>query len=49
MTMKRDILFRGKGAGVWRYGSYVHFDKQPIRNVIILSIEILLWLMEQSV
>lgn len=27
--MKRKIKFRGKGAGLWRYGYYVHFDKKP--------------------
>lgn len=30
--MKREILFRGKCSGVWRYGSYVHFDKKPIHD-----------------
>ena len=30
--MKREILFRGKCAGNWRYGSYVHFDKKPTHN-----------------
>lgn len=30
--MKREILFRGKCYGVWRYGSYVHFDKKPTHN-----------------
>lgn len=27
--MNREILFRAKGSGKWRYGSYVHFDKKP--------------------
>ena len=30
--MNREILFRAKCAGVWRYGSYVHFDKKPIHE-----------------
>ena len=30
--MKREILFRGKCFGSWRYGSYVHFDKKPTHN-----------------
>ena len=30
--MDREILFRAKCAGVWRYGSYVHFDKKPIHD-----------------
>lgn len=30
--MDREILFRAKCAGVWRYGSYVHFDKKPIHE-----------------
>ena len=30
--MNREILFRGKCSGVWRYGSYVHFDKKPIHD-----------------
>ena len=30
--MYREILFRAKCAGVWRYGSYVHFDKKPIHE-----------------
>ena len=30
--MKREILFRAKCYGVWRYGSYVHFDKKPIHD-----------------
>lgn len=30
--MKREILFRAKCSGVWRYGSYVHFDKKPIHD-----------------
>ena len=30
--MKREILFRAKGSGNWRYGSYVHFDKKPIND-----------------
>ena len=25
--MNREILFRAKCSGVWRYGYYVHFDK----------------------
>ena len=28
--MNREILFRAKGSGKWRYGRYVHFDKKPI-------------------
>lgn len=28
--MNREILFRAKCSGVWRYGNYVHFDKKPI-------------------
>lgn len=31
--MEREIKFRGKCYGVWRYGSYVHFSKKPIHNV----------------
>ena len=31
-NMKREILFRAKCSGVWRYGSYVHFDKKPIHD-----------------
>ena len=27
--MNRDIKFRGKGAGCWRHGYYVHFDSKP--------------------
>lgn len=27
--MNREIIFRAKCSGVWRYGSYVHFDKKP--------------------
>jgi hypothetical protein len=27
--MNREILFRAKCFGNWRYGSYVHFDKKP--------------------
>ena len=27
--MNREILFRAKGSGKWRYGSYVHFNKKP--------------------
>ena len=30
--MNREIKFRGKCSGVWRYGSYVHFDKKPTNN-----------------
>lgn len=30
--MNREILFRAKCAGVWRYGSYVHFDKKPTHD-----------------
>lgn len=30
--MNREILFRAKCSGVWRYGSYVHFDKKPIHD-----------------
>lgn len=30
--MKREILFRAKCAGVWRYGHYVHFDKKPTNS-----------------
>lgn len=30
--MNREILFRAKCCGVWRYGSYVHFDKKPCHN-----------------
>lgn len=30
--MKREILFRAKCSGVWRYGSYIHFDKKPIHD-----------------
>lgn len=30
--MNREILFRGKCFGKWRYGSYVHFDKKPTHN-----------------
>lgn len=30
--MNRDILFRAKCFGNWRYGSYVHFDKKPINS-----------------
>lgn len=30
--MSREILFRAKCCGVWRYGSYVHFDKKPIND-----------------
>lgn len=28
--MDREILFRAKCSGVWRYGNYVHLDKKPI-------------------
>lgn len=27
--MNRELIFRAKCAGVWRYGNYVHFDKTP--------------------
>lgn len=30
--MTREIIFRAKCAGVWRYGSYVHFNKKPIHD-----------------
>ena len=30
--MYREILFRAKCAGVWRYGNYVHLDKKPIHD-----------------
>ena len=30
--MNREIKFRAKGSGNWRYGSYVHFDKKPIND-----------------
>ena len=30
--MYREILFRAKCAGVWRYGNYVHLDKKPIHS-----------------
>ena len=30
--MNREIIFRAKCSGVWRYGSYVHFDKKPIHD-----------------
>ena len=30
--MNREILFSAKCSGVWRYGSYVHFDKKPTHN-----------------
>lgn len=30
--MSREILFRAKCFGNWRYGSYVHFDKKPTHN-----------------
>ena len=30
--MNREILFRAKCSGVWRYGSHVHFDKKPIHD-----------------
>ena len=30
--MNREIKFRGKCSGVWRYGSYIHFDKKPTHN-----------------
>ena len=30
--MNREIIFRAKCSGVWRYGNYVHFDKKPIHD-----------------
>ena len=30
--MNREIKFRAKCFGNWRYGSYVHFDKKPINS-----------------
>ena len=30
--MSREIIFRAKCFGNWRYGSYVHFDKKPTHN-----------------
>ena len=30
--MNREILFRAKCFGNWRYGNYVHFDKKPIND-----------------
>ena len=30
--MNREIKFRAKCSGNWRYGSYVHFDKEPIND-----------------
>lgn len=30
--MSREMLFRAKSFGNWRYGSYVHFDKNPTHN-----------------
>ena len=30
--MNREIIFRAKCSGNWRYGSYVHFDKKPIHD-----------------
>ena len=30
--MNREIIFRAKCAGLWMYGSYVHFDKKPTHN-----------------
>lgn len=30
--MNREIKFRAKCFGNWRYGSYVHFDKKPIND-----------------
>ena len=30
--MYREILFRAKCFGKWRYGSYVHFDKKPTHD-----------------
>lgn len=30
--MKREILFRAKCFGNWRYGCYLHFDKKPTNS-----------------
>ena len=30
--MNREILFRAKCFGNWRYGNYVHFDKKPTNS-----------------
>lgn len=30
--MEREILFRAKCFGNWRYGSYIHFDKKPTNS-----------------
>ena len=30
--MNREILFKAKCFGNWRYGSYVHFDKKPTNS-----------------
>lgn len=30
--MEREILFRAKCFGKWRYGSYIHFDKKPTNS-----------------
>ena len=30
--MNREIIFRAKCSGVWRYGNYVHLDKKPIHS-----------------
>ena len=30
--MEREIIFRAKCFGNWRYGSYVHFDKKPTHD-----------------
>lgn len=30
--MNRELIFRAKCAGVWRYGHYVHFDKKPTNS-----------------
>jgi yopX protein len=30
--MNREILFRAKCSGLWRYGNYVHLDKKPIHD-----------------
>lgn len=30
--MSREIIFRAKCFGNWRYGSYVHFDKKPTNS-----------------
>ena len=30
--MNREILFRAKCFGNWRYGNYIHFDKKPTNS-----------------